>query len=63
MSENLIEMFADMHEAEKRERLRDELAMAALPVVMQAFTGYAYELIATESYRVADAMLTAREPK
>ncbi len=66
MSENLIEMFADMNEDERRqhrERLRDEFAMAALPVVMQAFTGYAYELIATESYRVADAMLNAREKK
>ncbi len=67
MSENLIEMFADMNEDERRqhrERLRDEFAMAALPVVMQ-FLGNSYAPFryADEAYKVADAMLNAREKK
>ena len=53
-----------MHEAEKRERLRDEFAMAALPVVMQFLgSSYAPFRYADEAYKVADAMLTAREQK
>ena len=50
--------------AEKRERLRDEFAMAALTSMLdspQSFVETTYDKAAELSYRFADAMLKARE--
>ena len=64
MSENVFQISSEVEETKKRERLRDEFAMAALPVVMQ-FLGNSYAPFryADEAYKVADAMLNAREKK
>ena len=64
MSENAFRIFTEIEEAERRTRLRDEFAMAALTGMLAAnVRHYHPEALAADAYLTADAMLAAREKK
>ena len=59
--EELMEVYV---ERGKKERLRDEFAMAALAgLVSYVVKGATFENVAEDAYKAADAMLAAREVK
>ena len=59
----LCAIAADRIEALEAMLMRDQFAMAALPGVINRVSRLATESIADDCYKIADAMLKAREAK